>query len=295
AVTSAIALASAGQSTAADRVALVIGNDAYQSLLKLANPGADAGELARLFAANGFEVLSCDGKRPGCFEVTREGLLDALETLRNKAKGKDLAIVFFSGHGMQGPDGNVLAPVDMNVDCAENTMRRGVLLNDLLNAVAGARQKIVMIDACRNNPLPQCPLARGFMATNFCALSVPDAESFLLVPSTKPGQVALDGFRGEHSSFAALPPRSVAIPPPHNHSLTCSTSQYLRLLSFISWRVGVARIGLMSSTGPAAPRAGSYAPSRSRGSRPRRPIGRCLSSSSRRSRAGPGPCRHPWT
>src|SRR5262249_5493198 len=134
ALVAVICTASADPAGAVGRVALVVGNDAYQSLSKLANPGADAGQLASVLAANGFEVLSCDGKRPGCFDLTREGLQDALETLTEKAKGKELALIFFSGHGMQGPDGNVLAPIDMKVDCAENTMRRGVLLNDLLEA-----------------------------------------------------------------------------------------------------------------------------------------------------------------
>src|SRR5215831_19219591 len=202
AVIGAIAATSADPAIADGRVALVVGNNAYQSLSTLANPGTDAGRLGKLLSENGFEVLSCDGQRLGCFDLTREGLQDALEALTEKGKGKEVAIVFFSGHGMQGPDGNVLAPIYMRVDCAENTMRRGVLLNDLLKAVAGARQKIVMLDACRNNPLPQCPSARGFVAVSFGALSVPDTESFMLVSSTKPGQVALDGLPGQHSPFA---------------------------------------------------------------------------------------------
>jgi uncharacterized caspase-like protein len=187
---------------ASGRIALVVGNSTYQSLSTLANPGADAERLAKLLSENGFEVLSCDGQRPGCFDLTREGLHDVLETLTQKAKGKEVALVFFSGHGMQGPDGNVLAPIDMRVDCAENTVRRGVLVTELLKAIAGAHQKIVMLDACRNNPLPQCPSARGFVAVSFGALSLPDTESFMLVSSTKPGQVALDGIPGEHSPFA---------------------------------------------------------------------------------------------
>jgi len=207
AITCGIVAATACQAVAAGRVALVVGNDAYQSLSKLANPGADAGELARVLSANGFEVLSCDGKRPGCFDLTREGLQDALETLADKAKGKDLALVFFSGHGMQGAEDNVLAPIDMRVDCAEQTMRRGVPLKELLKAVAGARQKIVILDACRNS-LPQCPGARGFVAVSFGEFSVPDAESFMLVSSTKPGQVAFDGLPGQHSPFA----RAVGFP-----------------------------------------------------------------------------------
>jgi hypothetical protein len=77
-----ICAAGAKPAVAEGRVALVVGNDAYQSLSKLANPGADAGELASVLAANGFEVISCDGKRPGCFDLTREGLQDALRFSR---------------------------------------------------------------------------------------------------------------------------------------------------------------------------------------------------------------------
>src|SRR5262249_36649104 len=51
------------------RVALVIGNDAYQSLSKLNNPRLDAARLAGLLASNGFDVVSCDGARAGCFDL----------------------------------------------------------------------------------------------------------------------------------------------------------------------------------------------------------------------------------
>lgn len=122
------------------RVALVIGNEKYQSLTRLYNPRRDAERLAGLLAANGFDVISCDGQRPGCFDVTREGLEIALETLRDKAKGAELALVFYAGHGMEGAKGNVLAPVDMELDCARQSMRRAVLLQDLFEGIAGARQ-----------------------------------------------------------------------------------------------------------------------------------------------------------
>jgi uncharacterized caspase-like protein len=99
-IASALVIAGVDQAVADGRIALVVGNNAYQSLSTLANPSADAGGLARLLSENGFEVLSCDGQRPGCFDLTREGLQDALETLTDKAKGKEVALVFFSGHGM---------------------------------------------------------------------------------------------------------------------------------------------------------------------------------------------------
>ena len=87
--------------TAPRRVALVVGNGGYQSLSPLHNPALDARTLANILDANGFDVLKCDDQRPGCFDLTREGLLDVLDRLRDKAEGADLALVFYSGHGYQ--------------------------------------------------------------------------------------------------------------------------------------------------------------------------------------------------
>ena len=185
------------------RVALVVGNDGYRSLSPLHNPALDARTLATILDANGFVVIKCDGQRPGCFDLTREGLLDALDKLRERADGAELALVFYSGHGMETKaDGNVLAPVDMEVvDCATRALRRSVPLESVFKAMAGARQKIVVLDACRNDPFAQCPKSRGFAPVSFGTLAVP-AESFMLVASTKPGDVADDGFEGAHSPFA---------------------------------------------------------------------------------------------
>ncbi|MBO0765534.1 MAG: caspase family protein [Hyphomicrobiaceae bacterium] len=185
------------------RVALVIGNDTYQSLAPLDNPRLDAGRLAALLDANGFDVVRCDGQRPGCFNLDRDGLEEALYALRSKAKGAELALVFYAGHGMEGSTGNVLAPIDMQVsDCTERALRRAVSLTEVFNAVAEARRKIVILDACRNNPFAQCPPARGSRPVSFGDFSVSEVESFLLVSSTKPGQVASDGYPGAHSPYA---------------------------------------------------------------------------------------------
>src|SRR5262245_48109212 len=204
------------------RVALVIGNDTYQVLTPLSNPRLDAGRLAATLAGNGFEVISCDGKRPGCFDLTRAQMLDALDALERTANGADLALIFYAGHGMEtARDGNVLAPVDMEVlDCATRALRRVVPLADVFKAMAGARQRIVVLDACRNDPLADCPPVRGSRPVSFTTLTAPEAESFLLVSSTKPGQLASDGLPGAHSPFArALLQWLEAAPDVHFHQL----------------------------------------------------------------------------
>ncbi|MDP3899173.1 MAG: caspase family protein [Mesorhizobium sp.] len=195
----AIAPAAAGS-----RVALVIGNAAYDNLSPLGNPVADASRMADMLAANGFDVMSCDGARRGCFDLSRSDLLDALDEFRDKAEGADLALAFYAGHGMQTDSGNVIAPTDIELDCADWKAKRAVLLDDVLEAMDGAKEKIVILDACRNDPFRarQC-VNRGVRPLSFGSFAVPQSTSrFLLVSSTQNGQVAQDGLPGAHSPFA---------------------------------------------------------------------------------------------
>jgi uncharacterized caspase-like protein len=194
-------IASAG-AAAEKRVALVIGQNAYTALNSLKNPGIDAESMAATLTERGFDVISCDGKRLGCFDLTRDALSAAIAQLAAKSEGAALAFVFYAGHGMEAGDGNVLAPVDADIDCATRQVARGVLVDEVLEALKGAKQKIVVLDACRDNPLGEiCPPATKAKLT-FHQFKIPDAGNFLLVSSTKPGQVALDGLPGAHSPFA---------------------------------------------------------------------------------------------
>lgn len=186
------------------RVALVIGNNAYENLTRLNNPAVDAERLSGILAAHGFEVMSCDGARPGCYDLDRAALTDALEDFRDLADGATLALMFYAGHGLQTDEGNVLAPTDMELSCGNWRARRKVLLDDVLDAMKGAEQKIVILDACRNDPFKaqQC-LERGARPLSFDSFAVPDsAARFLLMTSTRNGQLAQDGVPGAHSPFA---------------------------------------------------------------------------------------------
>lgn len=189
---------------AAGRVALIIGNSQYENLSSLSNPQRDAGRMAELLAANGFDVMACKERTPGCFDLDRGDMLDALDDFRDKSAKADVALVFYAGHGMQTAEGNVLAPTDIEISCEDWRARRAVLLDDVLAAMDGAKEKIVILDACRNDPLKaqQC-LARGARPLSFGSIAVPSStQRFLLVTSTQNGQVAQDGRPGDHSPFA---------------------------------------------------------------------------------------------
>ena len=124
---------------------------------KLANPVADATRMAQLLEQHGFDVIKCDGVRPGCFDQNRLGLLGALAKLKFAAQNADLAFVFFAGHGMESEVGNIIAPTDAEIDCGTWRVKNGVLLDQIVLAVNGARQKIIVLDACRNDPIKKCP------------------------------------------------------------------------------------------------------------------------------------------
>jgi hypothetical protein len=79
----------------ARRVALVIGQNAYSGgnaasigLPALDNPARDAGRMLKLLQQNGFEVIACDGKTPGCFDLNRARFLDALKKVRATCGGR---------------------------------------------------------------------------------------------------------------------------------------------------------------------------------------------------------------
>jgi uncharacterized caspase-like protein len=200
----AVVALSTPQASAAGRVALVIGNGDYRNLTPLSNPGSDARRMAELLAANGFDVMRCGGTAPGCFDLDRGELLDALDDFADMAKGADVALAFYAGHGMQTGDGNVIAPTDIEIDCGDWSTKRSVVLDDVLEAMDGAAEKIVILDACRNDPFKaqQC-LNRGVRPLSFGSFAVPQSVSrFLLVSSTQNGQLAQDGLPGAHSPFA---------------------------------------------------------------------------------------------
>ncbi len=203
-LTLALLTAGAGSAWAERRVALIIGNSAYENLTALSNPARDAARMAGLLAENGFEVMACGEAKAGCFDLDRGDMLDALEAFRDSAEGADVALVFYAGHGMQTAEGNVLAPTDIEISCEDWRARRAVVLDDVLAAMAGAKDKIVVLDACRNDPMKaqQC-LQRGSRPLSFGSIAVPDSTArFLLVTSTQNGQLAQDGPPGSHSPFA---------------------------------------------------------------------------------------------
>jgi uncharacterized caspase-like protein len=182
------------------RVALVIGNSAYQFTPNLPNPINDAEAMAAALQRLGFEVA--------------KGIdLDGAETeliIRDFAKklpGADVALFFYAGHGMQVARQNYLIPVDAQLADETDLHFEATDLNLVLNLMEREpRVNLVFLDACRDNPLSQ-KLARSMGSTRSTAvgrgLALVDApDGSFIAFATQPDNVALDG-EGSHSPFTS--------------------------------------------------------------------------------------------
>ena len=132
----------------ARRLALVIGNDAYQKVVKLDRAGADAEAVARELTAAGFEVSLHRDLSNTRFAV-------AVSEFYDKVKKGDEVVVFYAGHGVQTERGAQLLPVDIEGDTEFVVERLSQPVNGLLDSLERLqpRASVVIVDACRDNPL----------------------------------------------------------------------------------------------------------------------------------------------
>jgi Caspase domain len=174
---------------AENRVALVIGQSAYRSVPPLPNPANDAKVMAELLGSAGFEVTSAS-------DVSQSEMRAAIGDFADKlnAKGPDtVALIYYAGHGLQVDGENFLLPIDVSALHEADIPLQGVRLNDMLNALASvpSKTRIIMLDACRDNPFPalEKEVGRGLALVDTKAGSAGTFISF----STSPGAVAEDG------------------------------------------------------------------------------------------------------
>lgn len=209
------------------RVALVIGIGAYEHVLPLPNPVADAKAIAQALRRHGFDVAEH-------YDLSRADMLDVLEAFKGRASGASLAVVYYAGHGMEIEGKNILVPIDMEISCESRKTRRAVELEKLFEAVAGAPQQVVLLDACRNNPFPQCPTRAARAGSGFRGIGQIGVQdrSLLVANATLSGQLAADGDPGQHSPFAdALLRRFQTDARTYLRDLLDMTAQDVRLAS----------------------------------------------------------------
>ena len=171
------------------RIALVIGNATYSAVSPLANARGDSALIAELLRRTGFETVNL------LSDLNRERFLEALRAFAREAQQADWAVIYFAGHGIEFDGINYLIPIDAQLDTDRDAQFETVTLDQLLTAVEGARKlRLVILDACRNNPFfaRMRPTAPGRSISRGLARSEPAAGT-LVVYAAKHGQTALDG------------------------------------------------------------------------------------------------------
>ena len=177
-------------SQASERVALVIGNSAYKNAGLLKNPRNDAEGVAAALGKMGFAVIKgLDADRVGMRKHVRE--------FTRQMKTAKLALFFYAGHGLQVADKNYLIPVDAALEEEADLDFEALDLKFVLQQMERSkRTNIVLLDACRNNPLARNLLRNMGTRSAFVGRGLARVETGVgtfVGFATQPGNVALDG------------------------------------------------------------------------------------------------------
>lgn len=175
---------------AENRVALLIGNANYDNAaLNLRNPGNDVTLLAQSLRDLDFEVITAT-------DQDLAGMQAAVSSFGTAAKGADMAVFFYAGHGVQVDGANYLIARDFSGNDSDALARAGLPMNAIRDALTAADPAIgiIILDACRNNPFVQTgTVAQGLARSQ-------GGAGLLIAYSTDPGNVAFDGV-GDNSVF----------------------------------------------------------------------------------------------
>jgi uncharacterized caspase-like protein len=176
------------------RIALVIGNSAYENVTQLVNPSNDAREIGKFLNSAGFEVIQAT-------DLDHDEMIQVLQDFSAKIseRGPNTAVfVYYAGHGLQIAGDNYLVPVDAKISAEADVPTEAIRLVDVMATLQAvpSRFRAVVLDACRNNPFSQ-------LKDTGNGLAIVDAPNGSIVAySTAPGTEAFDG-EGKNSPYTA--------------------------------------------------------------------------------------------
>lgn len=179
------------------RVALVIGNGSYRNAPRLPNPANDANDIAKSLAQLRFQVRKAQN-------VDRLEFLQVLSEFSRDAMGAEIALIFYAGHGLEIDGENYLIPVDARLETDIQVRFEAVRLDDMLASLEGvAGLRMIMLDACRNNPFlrsMKVTVASRSVGRGFARIE--PRIGTLVSYSAKEGTTASDG-DGRNSPYTA--------------------------------------------------------------------------------------------
>jgi len=149
----------------------------------LKNARGDARAIAQAFERAGFRVLLK-------LDLNEKGMKDAIRAFKSQVNGGDVAVFFFSGHGVQIGGSNFLLPIDIRGDSEDQVRDEAIPLQRVLDDLQDQKAKfsLAVIDACRNNPFKGAGRSiggRGLTVTSA-------ATGQMVIYSAGAGQQALD-------------------------------------------------------------------------------------------------------
>jgi uncharacterized caspase-like protein len=189
-----------GQPASAEkRVALVIGNSAYQNVSRLANPVGDSDAISATFRSAGFDVVELR------HDLKVNEMRRALRDFSDSVVNADVAIIYFAGHGIEIDGTNYVIPVDAALERDIDAFDEAIPLDRLLAVIESAKQlRLVILDACRDNPFNKTmKRTNGSRAVSRGLARVePAGANTLIAFAAKAGSTASDG-DGKNSPFTA--------------------------------------------------------------------------------------------
>jgi len=180
-------------------VALVIGNSEYTSVVPLDNPQNDSAAVSRALRAQGFEVITGDN-------LGRVEMRNTLRQFRSMADRSEIALVYYAGHGIEIGGINYLVPVDARLEDERDAGLEMIEVDLVLRQISGARTlKMVVLDACRNNPFVVKMRRQGGSRGVSQGLGDvrTDQADTLISYAAAAGEITPDGQTGENSPFTA--------------------------------------------------------------------------------------------
>jgi len=182
-ITAAACALAFGHAAAAERVALLIGNNQYAST-PLRNAVNDAKDLSEALKELGFKVIVREN-------ASRRDMIEAIREFGQALEGANTALFFYAGHAMQFKDRNYLIPIDAAMGSEEDVTFFSVEIGQVFDRMDRARTRFnfLILDACRDNPF-----AASFKTTSQGLAQMSSPSGTLIAYATAPGSVAADGY-----------------------------------------------------------------------------------------------------
>ena len=194
---------------AENRIALVIGNAAYDNKLELANPVNDAEDVAAALRRLDFTVILKTN-------LDKTGMDAAFGEFAVAVDGSDVALFYYAGHALELNGRNYLMPLGAKLESEASVPYQLSRVDDILDELRRAKGvRVAILDSCRDNPFAEEVKARS-ARTRSGALSrglarIDNAEGMLVVFAAQAGSTAADG-GSRNSQFTTALLRNIETP-----------------------------------------------------------------------------------